>query len=262
MSVRPSFAIACSNTCVHDKDAVVHVIVRWIAETLKHPACTLGWVARLCRSWLSRISRGRNPSGQCSCLKKKKPLLIHPPNHSGLEQPAPGRGYNSHLRFLPVPTVQRPLIPHSHPLQFVFALMRAFHSDTDFKLMKLTLQKKRRSTPHASLWLTKLGRGYIGIAMTVCPLFIFLFFYFWPWAIFSEPLNHFFSYLDCGCFESCSCREDVCAALFSRSVLGDAFFFQSGSGRRLWLFCSRLSDWERVQTELRALFVCSSSLCS
>ena len=26
---------------------------RWIMETLKHPACTLGWIARLCRIWLS-----------------------------------------------------------------------------------------------------------------------------------------------------------------------------------------------------------------
>ena len=193
--------------------------------------------------------------------KKKKPLLIHPPNNSGLEQPAPGRGYNSHLRFLPVPTVQRPLIPHSHPLQFVFALMRAFHSDTDFKLMKLTLQKKRRSTPHASLWLTKLGRGYIGIAMTVCPLFI-CFCFFWPWAIFSEPLNHFFFLTLIAVVLNLVHVERMCVQLCSVVVYWVTLFFQSGSGRRLWLFCSRLSDWERVQTELRALFVCSSSFCS
>ena len=35
-------------------------------ETLKHPACTVGWVARLCRSWLfpgkaTRIFPGSNP---------------------------------------------------------------------------------------------------------------------------------------------------------------------------------------------------------
>ena len=50
------------------KDFVVHVRVWWIMETLKHQACTVGRVARLCRSWLSpgkanRISHGRNPIG-------------------------------------------------------------------------------------------------------------------------------------------------------------------------------------------------------
>ena len=34
----------------HVKNPVVHVRVRWIKETIKHPACTLGWVAQLCRS--------------------------------------------------------------------------------------------------------------------------------------------------------------------------------------------------------------------
>ena len=52
-SVQPSCAIARINICAHVKDPVGHVRVRWIMETLKHPACTLGWVARLCRSWLS-----------------------------------------------------------------------------------------------------------------------------------------------------------------------------------------------------------------
>ena len=49
-------------------------------ETLKHPACTVGWViwvARLCRSCLSpgkatRISHGRNPNGTIQLLKIKK----------------------------------------------------------------------------------------------------------------------------------------------------------------------------------------------
>ena len=49
----PPCAIACINICAHVKDPVVYVRVRWITETLKHPACTVGWVARLCRSWLS-----------------------------------------------------------------------------------------------------------------------------------------------------------------------------------------------------------------
>ena len=57
---RPSYgartspcAIACINICAHVKDPVVHIGVRWIMETLKHPACTVGWIARLCRSKLS-----------------------------------------------------------------------------------------------------------------------------------------------------------------------------------------------------------------
>ena len=61
-----SRAQSFSNICAHVKDLVVHVRVRWIMETLEHPACTGGWVARLCRSWLSpgkatRISDGRSP---------------------------------------------------------------------------------------------------------------------------------------------------------------------------------------------------------
>ena len=62
--VRPlPCAVACIYICAHVKDPVVHVRVRWIMEALKHPACTLGGVARLCCSWLSpekaaRISHG------------------------------------------------------------------------------------------------------------------------------------------------------------------------------------------------------------
>ena len=64
----PPFAIASINICAHVKDPVVHVRVGWIRETLKHPACTVGWVARLCRSWLSPgkatgVPHGRNPIG-------------------------------------------------------------------------------------------------------------------------------------------------------------------------------------------------------
>ena len=45
-------------------------------ETLTYPACTVGWVAQLCRSWLSpwkatRISHGRNPNGAKLYLRKK-----------------------------------------------------------------------------------------------------------------------------------------------------------------------------------------------
>ena len=35
------------NICAHVKVPLIHVRVRWIMETLKHPACILGWVARL-----------------------------------------------------------------------------------------------------------------------------------------------------------------------------------------------------------------------
>ena len=64
----PPCAIACIYIYVDVKDPVVHDGVRWIMETLKHPAYTLGWVARLCCSWLSpeqatRTSHGRNPIG-------------------------------------------------------------------------------------------------------------------------------------------------------------------------------------------------------
>ena len=41
----PPCAITCIDICAHVKDPVVHVRVWWIMETLKHPACTVGWVA-------------------------------------------------------------------------------------------------------------------------------------------------------------------------------------------------------------------------
>ena len=70
-------AIACIYICKHVKDPVVPVRVRWVMETLKHPACSLCWVARLCRSWLSpgkatRISHGRNPIGTVRMEEEKK----------------------------------------------------------------------------------------------------------------------------------------------------------------------------------------------
>ena len=43
----PPCATTCNNTCAHVKDLIVHVRVWWIMETLKHPACTVDWVARL-----------------------------------------------------------------------------------------------------------------------------------------------------------------------------------------------------------------------
>ena len=63
----PLCAVACINICAHVKYPVVHVRIRWVMETLKHPACTVGSVARLCLSRLfpgkaTRISHGRNLS--------------------------------------------------------------------------------------------------------------------------------------------------------------------------------------------------------
>ena len=55
-------AIACIYICTHVKDPVVHVRVWWITETLKHPACTVGLVARLRRSWLSSGESNQNCS--------------------------------------------------------------------------------------------------------------------------------------------------------------------------------------------------------
>ena len=71
----PYTPLVLSRACTHVKDPVVHVRVRWIMETLEHPTCTAGWIARLCRSWLSsgkatRISHGRNPKGKYSSKSK------------------------------------------------------------------------------------------------------------------------------------------------------------------------------------------------
>ena len=64
----PLCATACIYICVHVKDPVIYVRVQWIMEELKHPACTVGWVTRLCRSWLYQgqttwFSHGRNLIG-------------------------------------------------------------------------------------------------------------------------------------------------------------------------------------------------------
>ena len=64
-SVRaPPCAMAWINICAHVKDPVVHVRVRWIMATLTNPACTVGWVARLCRSWLSLGKQPKFPLGE------------------------------------------------------------------------------------------------------------------------------------------------------------------------------------------------------
>ena len=70
----PPCAIACTNICAHVQDPVVHVTVRWFMEKFKQPACSVGWVARLCRSWLSpggekTIFHGRYPNGTIQLFK-------------------------------------------------------------------------------------------------------------------------------------------------------------------------------------------------
>ena len=57
----PPCAVACTYICTHVKNPVVHGRVRWIMETLKHLARTVGWVVRLCRSWLFRESNPNSP---------------------------------------------------------------------------------------------------------------------------------------------------------------------------------------------------------
>ena len=66
----PPCATACIYICTHVKDPVVHIRVRWIMETLKHTACTVGWVARLCRSWLSPGKSNPNPNGTIQLLNQ------------------------------------------------------------------------------------------------------------------------------------------------------------------------------------------------
>ena len=70
----PPCAIECIYICAHVKDPLVCVRVRWTMETLKHPACTLGCVARFCRNWLSpgkttRSFYGRNAIGTIQLSK-------------------------------------------------------------------------------------------------------------------------------------------------------------------------------------------------
>ena len=64
----PPCVIACICTCAHVKDPIVDVRIRWIMETLKHPACIVSWVVRLCRTWPSLgkatgISHENHPIG-------------------------------------------------------------------------------------------------------------------------------------------------------------------------------------------------------
>ena len=73
----PLYAIVCIYICVHVKHSVNHVRVLRIMETLKHQACTVGWVVRLCCSWFSlgkatRISYERNTDRSIQFKKNEK----------------------------------------------------------------------------------------------------------------------------------------------------------------------------------------------
>ena len=53
--------------------------VDWYTDTLKHPTCTVGWVARLCRTLCStgkanQISHGKKSQWNNTVVKKKKKL--------------------------------------------------------------------------------------------------------------------------------------------------------------------------------------------
>ena len=53
MSVHPRIQLHILTSVAHVKDPVVNVRVRWIMETLKHPACTIDWTLQLCHNWFS-----------------------------------------------------------------------------------------------------------------------------------------------------------------------------------------------------------------
>ena len=84
---KPKCAIAYMNMCAHAEEPAVHVTVRGIMKTLKHSTRTVGWVARLCRSWLSpgkatRISYWRNHNGTIQLLNKTNQTNHPPPTHA------------------------------------------------------------------------------------------------------------------------------------------------------------------------------------
>ena len=58
--------------CAHVEDPVVQVRVRRIMKTPKHPACTVGWVARLWHSWLSPNFSREKSQWDSTVVKKRK----------------------------------------------------------------------------------------------------------------------------------------------------------------------------------------------
>ena len=69
----PPCASACIDICAHVKDPVVHVRVRWIMETVKHPACTVGW-QRDPRDSNPNFSRKKSQWDRTGRGKRKKML--------------------------------------------------------------------------------------------------------------------------------------------------------------------------------------------
>ena len=90
-------AIACINICAHVKDPVVHVRVRWIMETLKHPAYTGGWVRDSVAAGFSQgkqpeFSMGEIPLGQYSCKSKSKKVKVYQGEKGRQKDRETGRG--------------------------------------------------------------------------------------------------------------------------------------------------------------------------
>ena len=77
--------VACSNSTRSQKPYWLSIIKcgHHLDGWLKHPACTVGWAAQLCESWLSlgkviHFSHGRNPIVQNRC--KQKCVVAKEPN--------------------------------------------------------------------------------------------------------------------------------------------------------------------------------------
>ena len=74
ISINLPCAVACINICEHVEDPAVHVKSSVdYRYTMKHPACTVGWVVQLCHSWLSFPweKPHRDSTGVTSKTKKK-----------------------------------------------------------------------------------------------------------------------------------------------------------------------------------------------
>ena len=100
VSAHPPCAVVYIYICAHVKDPVVLVRVRWTMETLKHPACTLGWVARLCRSWLSLGDFPWEKSHKNNTVVEKKRKKFHFSFFRSLSQ-------NTLFAFLAVPPLSQ-----------------------------------------------------------------------------------------------------------------------------------------------------------
>ena len=113
MCVHPDVQFAEVIKSAHIKDPVVHVRSSMdYGHTKTPPACTVGWVTRLCRSWLSpgkasEFSMGEIPIGQYSYKKQQLRFKCQETINQSFDH------YNvehSHLRpSTPTPTSHLPL---------------------------------------------------------------------------------------------------------------------------------------------------------